>query len=316
MAWTTTTLLAHLRRVASLPVAATVTGYTDADLLSHCDAVLQGRLAPWVANSRDEHAVSTVDVAVASGQTSVRLPPRVAAGRLRDVAVQAPDGTSFVSMPRIEPEGAVLGWPSPPQGALGTSFYVQGGFLRLYPTPNAAMTLRLTFPRTPPTLAAVPSAGAATNITAGSPNVTFAHAAVTLSGAQDVVLASNGDTLGDSVPIASASSGSTQLAAANLSPLFVNVQAECTRYRDEGVYLCPAGTTCVLPLPDVASPLLVQRAAVAFLSAIGDDEAADRIAQQADAMELALTPLISERVEGEPPVVVQSATSRHRFRRL
>jgi hypothetical protein len=316
MAWTTTQLLAHIRRVASLPTSSGMAGYTDADLLVHADAVLQGRVAPLVANARDEHAISTVDVAVASGQATVRLPPRVAAGRLRDVTMATADGAGFVSVPRLEPEDAAQFSLSVPTSPQSVAIVVQAGFLRIVPAPTSAMTLRFSYVRTPSTLAEVVSARLVTNIIQGSfiggSNIEFQHGALTLSGAQDVVMTSNGDTLGDSVLPSSTALGVTTFRLVDLSPMFANASPEWARYVTEGVYLCPAGTTCIVPLPDAVSSLLVYRAAAAVMQAIGDTEAAGRTEGLADRMEQQLVPLLSERIEGEPQVVRPTFQNRGR----
>lgn len=312
MAWTTTQLLAHIRRVASLPTAATVAGYADADLLAHADAALQGRLGPLVANARDEHAVSTVDVAVASGQVTVRLPPRVASGRLRDITMATPDGTGYVSVPRLEPEDAAqysLGVPTSPQSV---AVVVQAGFLRIVPAPTSSMTLRFSYVRASPSLADISTCTAVTALTVGATNLTASHAGTLAAGNYDFVMTSNGDSLGDDVATVVTSVGSTTFANSQLSPMFAQVQAEATRYAAEGIYLCPSGTTCIVPLPDAVSPLLAFRAALGVMQAIGDTEGAARAEVIADRMEQQIVPLLSERIEGEPQVVRPTFQSRGR----
>jgi hypothetical protein len=118
--------------------------------------------------------------------------------------------------------------------------------------------------------------------------------------------------LGDSVPTVTPASGSTTFANASLSPMFAQVQAEATRYVSEGLYLCPAGTTCVIPLPDALSGLLAQHAAIGVLNAIGDVEAVDRVSRVAEQMTARVLPLISERIEGEPQVVRPTFQNRGR----
>jgi len=314
MAWTTTQLLAHIRRVASLPTSSTMAGYTDADLLTHADAALQGRVAPLVANARDEHAISTADVAVAAGQTTVRLPPRVASGRLRDVTMLSSDGTSYVSVPRLEPEDVAIGGMSVPTSPQSIAVVVQAGFLRILPVSTQALTLRISYVRAPSTLALVATCTAVTGLTVASVQLTATHAGTLAAGNWDFVLVSNGDTLGDSVATIVPALGSTTFLNTQLSPMFSQVQAEATRYVAEGVFLCPAGTTCIVPLPDAVSPLLAYRAAISMMQAIGDDEGAGRSERIADRMVQQLVPLRAERIEGEPQVVRPTFQNRGRGR--
>lgn len=311
MAWTTTTLLAHIRRVASLPTVSTAAGYTDADLLAHADAALQSALSPLVAASRDEHAIHFVDVSVAAGQQFVRLPPRVASGRLRAITQPSSvDTPGYVTVPRLSPED-VATFASPfPTGPQSIAVVVQAGFLQIVPQPSSAVTLRISYVRKPSTLAAVSTCQLVSAITPGTPNVTFTHSGASLTGPLDVVLASNGDSLGDSVPVAVSGVGSTGLAAANMSARFVNNAGETTRYVAEGVYLCPQETTCIVPLPDAMSAVLAYRAAIAVMHAIGDSEGVSRIEDQLQTMEREAVTLVSERVEAQPQRIRPSLARR------
>lgn len=312
MAWTTTQLLAQIRRVASLSSVSSAAGYTDADILVHADSVLQGRLAPMVANARDEHAIHSVDVSVAAGQSTVRLPPRVSAGRLRDVTQLASDGVSYISLPRLEPEDVAQYGLSVPTSARSLAVVVQAGWLRVVPASTVAMTLRLSYVRAPSSLAALSTCTAVTALTAGSPNITATHTGTLSAGSYDFVLVANGDSLGDSVPTVTPAVGSTTFAASNMSAAFQNLSGECARYTAEGLYLCPAGTTCIVPLPSNLSTLLSQWAAVGVCSAIGDFEASARHERLAVAMEEQLVPLLSERIEGAPQVVRPTFQNRGR----
>lgn len=312
MAWTTTQLLAEIRRVASVPSASTATGYTDADLLVHADAALQGIVAPMVANARDEHAVHTVDVAVAAGQATTRLPPRVAAGRLRDVTVLSSDGQTYINVPRFEPEDIAGLRSGNLASPLSVSVVVQGGFLRIFPQPTSAMTFRISYVRTPSPFALVSTCVAVTGFTPGATQLTVAHAGTLVTSPWDFVLVSNGDSLADSAPYVVPSLGSTTFLNTAMSPMFSNIQAELNRYRDEGVYLCPAGTSCIVPLPDMASGLLAYHAAINLQQAIGDLEASARTERIAQRMTEQLLPLLSERIEGEPQTIVPQLHRRGR----
>ena len=299
MAWTTTQLLAHIRRVASLPVSSTQAGLADADLLAHADAQLQASLVPLVSASRDEHAIHFVDISTTAEY--VRLPPRVAAGHLRDVTMTVAGNTGRQSLPRLEPEDAADWQGGPALSASSMAFVVQAGFLQLLPAPTSSVSLRISYVRTPPTLALVSACTAVTNLTTpGTTLVTATHAGTLAAGNYDFVLSSNGDSLGDSVPTVTPAVGSTTFAVSTMGGNFSNTSGEATRYVAEGIYLCPAATTCVIPLPDLLSSLLAYRAAIAVMTAIGDDEKAGQLLATADAMEGALRTHIAERVEGEP----------------
>lgn len=311
MAWTTATLLAQVRRVASLPSAVTALGYTDADLLAHADVALQGHILPLVANARDEHGVHFADVEVPAGQEYVRLPPRVVAGRLRDITRRSAAGNSWVSVPRLEPEDTAR-WATPaPIGIQSLSVVVEAGFLRLVPVPTQTQTLRISYVRTPSTLASVASCFQVSAITPGA-FVSLTTLAATTGGAlYDLVMVGNGDSLADRATNIG-SGTSPAIALADMDRRYTNTSPETARYLAEGLFLCPAGTTCIVPLPDVASTLLSHATAIGFMASIGDSEGASRTQDALDAMTSQLVPLLSERIEGEPQTVRPRAMSRGR----
>jgi hypothetical protein len=120
-------------------------------------------------------------------------------------------------------------------------------------------------------------------------------------GLQDLVLVSNGDSLGDSLTASGGGPGVITYLESALNPMYS--PADVARYALEGLYICPAGTSCLVPLPDVASTLLAYRAAIAWMHAIGDVDAAQRTEGIAGRMQEQLTPLLSERIEGEPRTI-------------
>ena len=95
-------------------------------------------------------------------------------------------------------------------------------------------------------------------------------------------------------------------------PRYVNTAAETGRYVTEGLWTCPTGFTCVVPLPDILSALLAQRTAIGVMNAIGDSEGVDRAQAALERMEREVGPVLSERVEGEPQVLRPRAMSRGR----
>lgn len=310
MAWTTATLLAHTRRVASLPSVATAAGYTDADILAHADAALQSHLAPLVVNSRDEHGIHFETLSVASGQEYLRLPSRVAAGRLRDVVRQGTTPQSWLSMPRYEPEDVARLNPPIPAGPVSSAFVIEAGFLRFVPVPTQAMTLRISYVRTPSSLVTTATCLRVTGIDVNTGNWTVSG--TTGVGPWDIILQSNGDSFADGIAASVVSPTVFNLLPYSQMPRFVNTAAETQRYIAEGLWTCPAGSTCIVPLPDILSALLAQRTAVGVMNAIGDAEGVDRASAVLERMEREVVPVMSERVEGEPQVLRPRAMSRGR----
>jgi hypothetical protein len=305
MAWTTTTLLAQMRRIASLPSSTTADGYTSSDLLAHADTALQGDVLPLVTNARDEHGVHFEDVVVPSGQQYVRLPPRVLAGRLRDITRASPttSPTSYLSVPRLEPEDVAAVGLQVPAGPDAVAVVIESGWLRVVPTPTSSVTLRISYIRTPSTLATVASCFHIQAVTPGANVVMTTFTGTPASARFDILLQSNGDSLGDRLFNFGGGAGACTFTASDFSPRFINTTAETGRYVVEGLWVCPAGTTCVIPLPNVVATLLAYRAAINFMHAIGDTEGVARAQDAADRMTAQVVPVINERIEGEPQVV-------------
>jgi hypothetical protein len=228
------------------------------------------------------------------------------------VTVLSSDNLTYINVPRFEPED-IAGFRS---GNLASptsvSVVVQGGFLRIFPQPTALMTFRISYVRTPSPFALVSTCTAVTGLTVAAVQLTATHAGTLAAGNWDFILVSNGDSLGDRVATIVTGVGSTTFLNSELSPMFAQVQAEANRYVVEGVYLCPAGTSCVVPLPDMASPLLAYHAAINLQQAIGDLEASARTERIAERMTSQLLPLLSERIEGEPQTVVPQLHRRGR----
>lgn len=140
MAWTTTDLLADVRRRAMLPTTATQ-GTTDADLLEHANNELFSRLAPLVMSVNEEFYVQTVDIPIVSGQSAYRMPNRSAGAKLREVTYLI--GSTRNQLTRLEPE-QLTRWVVNPLG-VPSAFYLEAGTLNLIPTPAGAGTIRMSY---------------------------------------------------------------------------------------------------------------------------------------------------------------------------
>lgn len=68
----------------------------------------------------------------------------------------------------------------------------------------------------------------------------------------------------------------------------------------EGDWVCPTGTTCVVPLPHELHALLAQRMVVKFLEAQGDQEQLAQSRQSLGEMAVQIPMLINPRAEGKP----------------
>lgn len=96
MAWTTTELLAAVRRSGYLPDASDL---TDADLLAFGDEELADRFTELLKTAREEYRVKVTDISIQPGTRRYYLPRRALAGAVRSIVYVDADGTE---MPALE----------------------------------------------------------------------------------------------------------------------------------------------------------------------------------------------------------------------
>lgn len=140
-AYTSDALLEDVRRGGSLPSASS-TGTADADLLAHADAEIRDTLVPLMLGVHEEFYERVFDVTVTSGTAAYRINKRAAISRINTVQWLNTDN-SIINLVRKEPKEVVgLALLS---NALGQPFayYLEGGRVVLYPTPNLSGTLRI-----------------------------------------------------------------------------------------------------------------------------------------------------------------------------
>lgn len=296
MPWTTTDLLADVRRRAMLPSSASL-GTQDSDILLHADNEMASRMVPLVTSVNEEFYVQTIDVATTSAQ-SYRIPNRSAGGKLRDVTYI--QGATQIPLARIEPER--LHEFSLNAAGVPVGFYLEAGSVNLVPKPSGGGILRMRYYVRP---------GSFTNT---SSQWGFINAAPTYNG--NVVTLSLGsgyfpvngfeyDVIAYRPPfeylllngVASASGAGTvtltvsspTTPAPNLSP---NIAS--------GDYLVQRDVSPLMQLPVELHSLLAQRVVCAVMESLGY---AERLAMAEDTyarMEASALKLLTPRVDGAP----------------
>jgi len=297
MAWTTTDLLADVRRRAMLPTTATQ-GTTDADLLSHADNEMASRMVPLITSVNEEFYVQTIDVPIVAGQAAYRIPNRSAGGKLRDASFIL--GASQLNLARIEPE-QLTQWIV---NAAGTpaGFYLEAGTVNLIPTPSAGGTLRLKYYVRPGRLTATASNyGVITSVTYGSSNsvtLAFTGSLSPLNGSLFDVIAFRPPfeyLLADAVASGSSAGNVTLTISSPTSPppnFSPNIAI--------GDYVCARDVSPILQMPVELHSLLAQRTVCAVMEAFNYSERLQAAESVYARMEDAALRLLSPRVDGAP----------------
>lgn len=302
MAWTTTDLLADVRRRAMLPNVSTQ-GTTDADLLEYANNEMSANLVPLVMSANEEFYVQTKDVATVGGQAAYRLPNRNAGGKLRDANYIM--GSALLNLARIEPEhltqfvNGSIGMPA--------GFYLEAGTINLIPAPAGASTLRFKYFVRPGRLVSsaaqydvitavnytgpntvvvsvsgsssfVPSSGPTVDVIAGNPP--FEHLLVSATVTNTVI----GATIDRTLTITSPTSPPP-----DFSP---NIRV--------GDYITQVDCSPVIQLPVEMHSLLAQRVVCAVMESYGYTERWQSAKRIADEMEARALKLIQPRVDGAP----------------
>lgn len=137
-----TALLASIRRRARTTNSA-APGYANSDLLAMANEELASGLGPDLLRLRREWFLKVRDVTLTVGTATYNYWTRAMMGSARDVGVVA--GGVFQALAYLTPEE--MDGLDPTAQASPTHYTVRGTDFVLYPTPNAADTLRVTYLR-------------------------------------------------------------------------------------------------------------------------------------------------------------------------
>ncbi len=279
--WTTTGLLASIRRRASIPTTPT-TGGADTDLLAYANEELRLGLIAEVLKLREGYFKRDSDSTISSSTTSYRIPTRAIGGKLAAVLLLDSAGLEL-GPPLAEIDDSRLGEFAWDNGVAG--YNLKGAFLVLVPTAiTTAVTLRQRYYVQPNELVASGYVSILTIDTATNIVTTSASHGYTTASVLDLVRATEGfDSLAiDQTP--TAASGSSLTFSSLPSGLAV------------GDYVCVARQSPVPQIPSEYHPILAQRVACAYLEANGAAELASAKAKLGE-MQGAIGVLSSPRVD-------------------
>ena len=280
MAYTTTELLAGIKRRANIPSASGVFG--DAELLTMATEELRSYIVPLVLKHREDYWLAS-DVQPLTSATSYPLPSRAIGGKLAELSVLDASGVHEFNIPKVSPsdlEGARAG------------FYVDGLGVRLF-LPNGqsptilGTTLRMRYYARPGVLIPTSSAGVV-SVLSGWPSVT-------LSGGYSALTTPNTyDCVGQSSPFALKTIFTGSVAGATLTV----TTGDSSRF-SVGDWICNSDTSPVVQAPVEFHDLLAQKVAIKVLEAKGMTEKLGNARQEITRMEADATNLITPRVDGE-----------------
>lgn len=282
MAWTTTELLASIKRRAGMPTAQAT--YSTSDLLAIANEQMLEYVVPLVLSAREDYWTRDHDVALADGTLAYRLPYRAVAGKLREVSIL--DAQSNVSnIPRIN---------LPDVGNVTYGFWLQGDQVWLATdssgnVTNLGTTLRLTYHLRPNQI--IETTGAATvssfNATARTITISTPPTGYSTATAFDIIRAR---TPFDSLAVdAEGSLSASTITFAGSLPADLAV----------GDYVTLTEQTPVPQIPVELHGLLAQKCAIKVLESKQMLDKLEAAAKELSRLERDALLVLSPRVDGE-----------------
>jgi hypothetical protein len=312
--FTTTALLASIRRHAMIPGPSTGTNtdtLDDTDLLALATEELWSYVVPLLVSVNEEFFVTSTTVSVSSTVTTVQIPGDAVSEGLRDVQIL--DGSVYRSLARIEPEregdlSASSGTP--------TGYRLEGNTVVLIPAPSSSATIKLKYFRRPGKLVRVTDAGTVNQVDV-TPSIslwstpswvdTATHPVVFVPGAApfyDPTIALIGVrasyTIGDSLG-GGYEWGATGTGSATFSTLIEALNLAAVS--DTGLYLCRDGESCVPEVPPEFHALLALRTAQVALESLGDQRS-EMLEKRCERMKAGLLQTIVPRARGKGRTII------------
>jgi hypothetical protein len=303
MAFTTTELIAQVKRLAHVPTNQNT--FQTADFLALGDHQIRTKLVPLIKSVRESYFSKDKTYTLTSGTATYQIPARAVGGAVKDVVLVDSQGNEF-SLGLIQEDEA----PEYKQSGTGTpqKFYFKGNDIVLVPTPGTNEgSLKLPYLQRPSRLIATSSARQITAINTGTNTLTVSSvpSTFTTSTPLDFIKADPGfDCLAiDQTP---SSTTSTTLVFSSSLPSGLAV----------GDWIALAGETPVPQLPVEYHEILASLIAERIEKAQGDLDALRISMKENEGLAETSKGLISPRVEGEPKKIIarSSTLSRRSWR--
>lgn len=296
-------LIAAVKRRCFWPRGVDKAPFTDAEILAICDEELVSDARPMVVQAGGEFDLAYKDYTIVSAQARYRLPSRMYDG-VRDVVWVDSSGQEFklgTLMLEDVPSAIVVAMTTP--SVRDCRYYLDGDFLHIHPAPtDTSGTLRVKYALHPSALVKTTSANVA--IITG-----FTYAENGDPPYDGVISWTAGQLNPDGVTCDVVSAGN---AHSCLMYDFTAVVTTGDNSRFEwpfnpsivaGDYLCRAGYTPIVQLPDAALAYFVRQCARACLEAADDEQGAAREFRAAEALRAKALGVLKPRNKAEPTTI-------------
>jgi hypothetical protein len=278
-----------------------------ADVIAFLDQEMRTTIMPLVLAAQEEFWVTNYDQPVLQGVTQYTIPKRASFATWRDVVFVDTNGLE-INMSMLSPEYLKLTYPAggnPPLYVFG--FILQNDQIILYPPTLSTPTqykLRMKVKRRPNNLTQTANCGQVTNINTGTNAVTVSNVPSTWTTSDTFDLIPNSPqftSLQDDATI-------TMISGNILTFTSLPKDATGTFSLKVGDWVCPSQMSCIPQVPYDMFPLLVQRAIIRVLEALGDTQNLTVAERRYADMAVDFARTVSPRIDGTPKKIVNRNT--------
>jgi hypothetical protein len=290
VSWTTTTLLAAVRREAQVPDSGSSTafGHTDQEILDIATNEIQTRIVPFLRSCRENYLLRSTTQTLTVDTSDYRIPSDSQAAGIHSVIYLDANSLEhkLVQRPIQDDVGYV-------DSGVPRAFAVLDDKIRLFPTPDTANTIRILYYRRASALVPVASCypvaskTSSTIVVTGTPDSTFNGTGIDVVQAKphfSVLLDNNAATLSTST--------------------FTVVSSASTADVAVGDYVALHMETCIPGVPAELWHALVTCVGARLLDEEGDAGGFARKMALAEATMQRARAILSPRVDGAPRFVV------------
>lgn len=300
-AWTTDDLILRAKRKAQRP--STDLNFTDAEILQIADEEMYTFLVPLIRGARETYYLKSYTVAAVANQADYRIPADTSAGTIRYCELVDLSGR-VSSIEMVPPESRALYLNGPSSVPMAVAFVAD--HIQMLPAPAAAnFSLRIWYEQRRSLL--VPTSECARIMSTGSSTEMFGQPYPypdTWGPAEGPEITSldiiegrpNFDILSVSNPIVSMGFG---IVLENP----VDMPDPLTMIPETRPWMCPAGHTCVVPLPDLFHFALVGCVAATMLTESSDLDTAQALRNEVVSRIEGLSAAVEPRATAMAPVI-------------
>ena len=285
-------LVTNLIASTRLPISQVT--FSPANLIAFMQDEQQTTVTDLIKRVREDYWLTNYDQQIVTGQFSYPMPPRCAAGALRDFVFVDASGNE-IQVAHLSPDQL----KNPNYFAYRPAWQGQGIFLQndtvnLWPTTfnNSSYKIRQKYDRRPNALTSYANCMQLTNKSVGANTLTFAGSPPFVNGQRIDLIGITGQftSQGDDLLI------STVVGAV----VTLDASTPVTAAMTIGSWACPAGLTCVPQMPAEAYPILLARGMLRVAAAMQNSNLFSVASKMSEDAAAKVMSMITPRVASSP----------------